>query len=255
MLQRREWHILSDDALRFNKAKLNRLSSSLLEYAIQSRAFPCEPEDCQHWSLQSMRREAWLTEDDTLRLLTARDQSSISIPRWLLWCFLSCFPERPQNAGDWPDCWEDGQQVHIHTHTHTETETQKMQSQWITEWLTGLVDSAKGMSGVVFAGLEAVFTEVEVVAVSAFEPGAVYREHLAAIAPEDNTSSYMSIILRCIENWPDRNLKHIHTSLQGEHWGPIPFQTTNQSSGTAGGSLRLHLFHWHWKLKQNIWHH
>lgn len=136
-----------------------------------------------------------------------------------------------------------------HTHTHGNRNTKDAIS--VNVWLTGLVDSAKGMSGVVFAGLEAVFTEVKVVAVSAFEPGTVYREHLAAIAPEDNTSSYMSIILRCIENWADRNLKHIHTSLQGEHLGPIPFQTTNQSSGTAGGSLRLHLFHWHWKLKQN----
>lgn len=41
---------------------------------------------------------------------------------------------------------------------------------------------------VVFAGLEAVFAEVEVVAVPAFEPGAVYREHLAAVTPADNTS-------------------------------------------------------------------
>lgn len=44
------------------------------------------------------------------------------------------------------------------------------------------------MPGVVFAGLKAVFTEVEVVAVPAFEPGAVYRKHLAAVTPADNAS-------------------------------------------------------------------
>lgn len=41
------------------------------------------------------------------------------------------------------------------------------------------------MSGVVFAGFEAVFAEVEVVTVPAFEPGAVYWEHLTAITPAD----------------------------------------------------------------------
>lgn len=44
------------------------------------------------------------------------------------------------------------------------------------------------MSDFVFAGLEAVFTEVKVITVPAFEPGAVYREHLTAITPADNTS-------------------------------------------------------------------
>lgn len=43
------------------------------------------------------------------------------------------------------------------------------------------------MSGVVFAGLEAVFAEVEVVTVPAFEPGAVYWEHLTAITPAEGT--------------------------------------------------------------------
>lgn len=35
------------------------------------------------------------------------------------------------------------------------------------------------------AGLEAVFTEVKVVAVSALEPGAIDGEHLAAVTPAD----------------------------------------------------------------------
>lgn len=52
-------------------------------------------------------------------------------------------------------------------------------------WLTWLVDSAKGVPGVVLAGLKAVFTEVKVVTVSAFKPGAVDGEHLAAITPAD----------------------------------------------------------------------
>ena len=43
------------------------------------------------------------------------------------------------------------------------------------------------MSGVVFAGLEAVFTEVKVVTVPTFEPRAIYREHLTAITPTDST--------------------------------------------------------------------
>lgn len=64
--------------------------------------FPCEPEDCQHCSLPSIKREAWFTEDDTFKFLTILDQSSSSMPRWLLWCLFSCFPERPQNTGDWP---------------------------------------------------------------------------------------------------------------------------------------------------------
>lgn len=42
--------------------------------------FPCEPEDCQQGSLPSMSREAWLTEDDTCRLFTIRDQLSSSVP-------------------------------------------------------------------------------------------------------------------------------------------------------------------------------
>lgn len=70
---------------------------------------------------------------------------------------------------------------------------------------TGLVDSAKGMPGVVFAGLEAVFTEVEVVTVPAFEPGAVYGEHLAAVTPAHKTSCYFNNILRYIVNWAARN--------------------------------------------------
>lgn len=53
--------------------------------------------------------------------------------------------------------------------------------------LTRLIDPAKGMSSVVFAGLKAVFTEVEVVAVSAFEPGAIYWEHLTAVTPAKST--------------------------------------------------------------------
>lgn len=71
--------------------------------------------------------------------------------------------------------------THMHTHTNRNTIL-------VNVWLTRLVNSAKGMSGVVFAGLEAVFTEVKVVTVPAFEPGAVYREHLTAITPADNTS-------------------------------------------------------------------
>lgn len=43
------------------------------------------------------------------------------------------------------------------------------------------------MPGVVFAGLEAVFTEVKVITVPAFEPGAIYRKHLTAITPGSNT--------------------------------------------------------------------
>lgn len=56
------------------------------------------------------------------------------------------------------------------------------------------------MPGVMFAGLKAVFTEVKVVTVPAFEPGTVYREHLAAITPSDNTSSYLTNILKYIVN-------------------------------------------------------
>ena len=63
---------------------------------------PWEPEDCQHWSLLSMRRDAWLADEETLRLFTALDHSSISSSLWLLWAFFCCFPERPQNAGHWP---------------------------------------------------------------------------------------------------------------------------------------------------------
>lgn len=88
---------LSGDAI-----KLSVLSSFTLQESSQCRTFPWEPEDCQHWSLQSMSLEAWWMEEETFRLLTARDHSSISIPLWLLWCFFSCFPERPQNAEDWP---------------------------------------------------------------------------------------------------------------------------------------------------------
>lgn len=96
-----------------------------------------------------------------------------------------------------------------------------------------------------FAGLKAVFTEVKVVTVPAFEPGTIYREHLAAITPSDNISIYLTNILRYIVNREDGNLQHIHTSLQDEHWAPVPFQTTSQSNGTAEGSLLSHLFHWH----------
>lgn len=35
------------------------------------------------------------------------------------------------------------------------------------------------------AGLEAVLTEVKVITVSAFEPGAVYGKHLATVTPAD----------------------------------------------------------------------
>ncbi len=64
--------------------------------------FPWEPEDCQHCSPQSMSRDAWLTEDETLRFFTTLDHSSITMPRWLLWCLFSCFPECPLKVGDWP---------------------------------------------------------------------------------------------------------------------------------------------------------
>lgn len=60
------------------------------------------------------------------------------------------------------------------------------------ERLTRLIDSAKGMPGVVFTGLKAVFTEVKVVTVPAFEPGAVYGKHLAAITPADDTCSHLN---------------------------------------------------------------
>lgn len=106
--------------------------------------------------------------------------------------------------------------------------------------LTRLVDSAEGMPGVVFAGLKAVFTEVEVVAVPAFEPSAVYREHLAAITPAGNTSS-------CLDprtGGQTETFSTVHTSLQGGHWVPVPFLTTSQSSGTAEGSPLSHPFHW-----------
>lgn len=56
---------------------------------------------------------------------------------------------------------------------------------WWEAWLTWLIDPAEGVPGVVLAGLETVLTEVKVVAVSAFEPGAVDGEHLAAVAPAD----------------------------------------------------------------------
>lgn len=36
------------------------------------------------------------------------------------------------------------------------------------------------------ARLEAVFTEIEVFTVSAFEPGTIYRKHLAAVTPAGN---------------------------------------------------------------------
>lgn len=69
-------------------------------------------------------------EEDTFRLLTARDQSSISIPRWLLWCFLSCLPERPQNAGDWPDYGDDKRRVE--SGEQTDTHVQKV-SWWMCD--------------------------------------------------------------------------------------------------------------------------
>lgn len=47
--------------------------------------------------------------------------------------------------------------------------------------LTRLIDPAKGMSGVVFACLEAVFTEVKVVTIFTFKSGAINRKHLAAV--------------------------------------------------------------------------
>ncbi len=74
------------------------------------------------------------------------------------------------------------------THMHTHTNRNTVDTILVNARLTRLVDSAKGMSGVVFAGLEAVFTEVKVVTVPAFEPSAVYREHLTSITPADNTS-------------------------------------------------------------------
>lgn len=127
-----------------------------------------------------MRREAWLTEDDTLRLLTARDQSSISIPRWLLWCFLSCLPERPQKAGDWPGGGEGGGRK-----LTTQRPNNVQDGCYVggEARLTGLVDPAEGMSGVVFARLEAAFAEIKVITVFALEPWAVNGKHLTAITP------------------------------------------------------------------------
>lgn len=100
------------------------------------------------------------------------------------------------------------------------------------------------MFGVVFTGLEAVFTEVKVITVPAFESRPIYWEHLTAITPVGGMG------LHCVtfgdivtKKW--KSLKHIHTSLQGEHWAPVPSQTTNQSSGTAEESLLSHPFHWH----------
>lgn len=57
--------------------------------------------------------------------------------------------------------------------------------------LTRLIDPAKGMSGVVFACLEAVFTEVKVIAISTFKSGAINRKHLAAIASGESNRGFM----------------------------------------------------------------
>lgn len=78
-----------------------------------------------------------------------------------------------------------------HTLTHKHTQHDGLGAS-VQERLTWLVDSAEGMPGVVFPGLKAVFTEVKVVAVPAFEPGAVYRKHLAAITPADDTRSHLN---------------------------------------------------------------
>lgn len=109
--------------------------------------------------------------------------------------------------------------------------------------LTRLVDSAKGMSGVVFAVLEAAFTEVKVVTVPAFESGAVYGEHLAAVAPACGRLVESGGVF--LKKKSDTKLGHIHTSLQGEHWAPVPFQTAGRSSGTAEGSRLSRPSRWH----------
>ena len=48
---------------------------------------------------------------------------------------------------------------------------------------TWFVYSAKRMPGVVLSGLEARFTEIEVITVPALEPGPDNGEHLTAVAP------------------------------------------------------------------------
>lgn len=78
-----------------------------------------------------------------------------------------------------------------HTLTHMHTQHDRLGA-LAEERLTWLVDSAEGMPGVVFPGLKAVFTEVKVVTVPAFEPGAIYRKHLAAITPADDTRSHLN---------------------------------------------------------------
>lgn len=75
------------------------------------------------------------------------------------------------------------------------------------------------MSGVVFAGLEAVFTEIKVVTVPAFESGAVYREHLTAITPADNTH-----MLRYMFNWAETlNILVVHSTQKFTHRGYASF--------------------------------
>lgn len=49
-----------------------------------------------------MSREAWFTEDDTVRDFTMRDQLSSSVPGGQLWHRFSCLPDRPQNMADCP---------------------------------------------------------------------------------------------------------------------------------------------------------
>lgn len=139
VLRRRQWPSLSGEtfytSVNQNKTAIQMIRISLFLFYFFT--FPCEPEDCQHWSLQSMRREAWLTDDETLRLFTARDQSSISIPRWLLWCFFNCFPERPQKAGDWPGCRD--HKWHVDKHSLTEKKKSGMLSWWMCDWPGSLI--------------------------------------------------------------------------------------------------------------------
>lgn len=58
---------------------------------------------------------------------------------------------------------------------------------------TRLVDSTKRVSGVVFAGLEAVLTEVKIVTGFALESWAVNRKHLTAITPVSSKTFYSLI--------------------------------------------------------------
>lgn len=51
--------------------------------------------------------------------------------------------------------------------------------------LTRFVNPSERVSGVVFAGFEAAFAVIKVVAAPALEPGSVDGEHLTAVAPVD----------------------------------------------------------------------